>query len=450
MSNALPHAMTNGRQTRRHFLQATTGVIAAGAIPAWLGDLAYASEKAPTSPNDRPLVGAIGTGGQGTGIMNASARFGDVVAVCDVDANHARRAKEGIEKMRPGATVAMYEDYRKLLDRNDITAVTVGTPDHWHTRIVIDAMKAGKDVYCEKPLTLTIAEGQQIIKTAESTKRILQVGTQQRSHDPHLFLRAIATIRSGQLGKVKKVTVSLPLSTGVGGPFETKPVPENLNWDLWLGQAPQVDYCPERCHFTFRWWYEYSGGILTDWGAHHMDIAQWGLGTERSGPVSIDGTKTVMPKVAGGYNTPKEPIVSCTYADGAVVEIVTGDEGVLFEGEKGRLYVNRGRVTGKPIENQDNDKSLQDLTNEWMAKLYGPRKPGNHMGDFFESIRSRELPISDMYSQHRSVSACHLANISVRLGRKLAWDPAAEKFSGDEEANKMISRAQRAPYQIDA
>lgn len=446
----MPHV----RDTRRAFLKASGKLASAGALlPAWLGDLTYGAKYACAAPNDRPKVGSIGVGGQGTGIMQAAMNFGDVAAVCDVDRTHAERAKELVEKKHPEAAVEAFGDYRKLLDRPDIEIVTIGTPDHWHSRIVIDAMLAGKDVYCEKPLTLTIAEGQQIIKTAERTKKILQVGTQQRSqdHDPKLgfkFLRACATVRSGQLGNMQKVTVSLPLSTAEGGPFETKPVPAELDWNFWLGQAPVVDYCPERCHHNFRWWYEYSGGIVTDWGAHHLDVAQWGLGVDKSGPLTIDGSRTEIPNIENGYNTPKLPSIFYTYPGEVIVEVTTGNEGVLFEGDKGRIYVSRGKLTGKPIEDQEGDKSLQDLTNEWMSRLYGNRKPGSHMGNFFESVKSRELPVSDVYSQHRSVSACHLGNISARLGRKLTWDAAAEKFVGDDEANGMISRTQREPYRI--
>lgn len=447
--------MTRRSTSRRDFLNFSTQAAVAGALlPAWLGDLAYGNQNQNTTPNERPLVGSIGVGGQGTGIMHRAREFGDIVAVCDVDSSHARRAKEQLEKSKPDAKVETFGDYRKLLDRKDISAVTVGTPDHWHTKIVIDAMRAGKDVYCEKPLTLTIAEGQQIVRVAEETKRILQVGTQQRSENQSkeqgfLFLRAIATVRSGQLGAIKKVTVSLPLSTAEGGPFAAQPAPENLNWENWLGQAPLVNYCKERSHFTFRWWYEYSGGIITDWGAHHLDIAQWGLDVDKSGPLTIDGSQTKLPAIENGYNTPKNPTVLLTYPGDVVVEITTGNEFVMFTGEKGRITVNRGRVTGKPIEDQDKDKGLQDLTNEWMTKIYGAnRKPGNHMGNFFESTRTRELPISDIYTQHRSVSGCHLANISIRLGRKLTWDAKAEKFIGDDEANALISRAQREPYRI--
>lgn len=430
------------RHNRRQFLQNTAQAVAAGAIlPSFLGDLCYGYQAENKAKNDRPRLGSIGVGGQGTGIMMRAREFADQIAVADVDDSHAQR---GIQNTKAEA----YGDYRKVLDRQDIDVVTIGTPDHWHTKICIEAMQAGKDVYCEKPLTLTIAEGQQLVKVVKETGKILQVGTQQRSEMGLVFLRAVATVRSGQLGKIQKVTVSLPLSTGEGGPFPKREVPKNLNWDMWLGQAPLVDYCPERCHFNFRWWYEYSGGIVTDWGAHHMDIAQWGLGMDQSGPLTIDGSMTKLPHIENGYNTPKLPIIDYTYAGDIQLQVVAGDEFVIFEGEKGRIKVNRGRVTGKAIEEQDADKGLMDKTNAVMAELYPSGKPGNHMANFMQCVKSRQQPISDVNSQHRSTSSCHLGNIAVRLQRKLVWDPVKELFTGDDEANKMISRAQREGYEI--
>jgi predicted dehydrogenase len=238
----------------------------------------------------------------------------------------------------------------------------------------------------------------------------MQVGTQQRGDQPELFGRAVATARSGQLGKIKRVTVNLPLSTEEGGPFQTQNVPEGLNWDFWLGQAPKVDYCPERAHYRFRWWYEYSGGIATDWGAHHMDIAQWVLNVENTGPLSIDGSKTKLPAVAGGFNTPKLVTVDYLYPEGVEVLLRAqppGDEGVLIEGEKGRIYVNRGRLTGKPIEEQDADQNLKDKIMAGVTELFkgNTAKMGDHMGNFFEAWQHGKWPISDVESQHRSVSA---------------------------------------------
>lgn len=432
----------SARQNRRQFLQSTAGSAAMGALlPSFLGDLCYGLRAQETSKNERLRLGSIGVGGQGTGIMKWARNFADQIAVADVDADHAAKAIEGTK-------AEAYGDYRKLLERQDIDVVTIGTPDHWHTKIAIEAMQAGKDVYCEKPLTLTIQEGQQLMAVAKETSKVLQVGTQQRSQENLVFLRAVATVRSGQLGQIKKVTVSLPLSTEVGGPFEKQEVPKNLDWNMWLGQAPLVDYCPQRCHFVFRWWYEYSGGIVTDWGAHHMDVAQWGLGMDRSGPMTIDGSQTKLPMVAGGYNTPKEPIIDYIYPGDINVQIVVGDEFVMFEGDQGRIKVNRGRVTGKAIEDQDNNSVLKDKINESMAELYPNGKPGNHMRNFFECVKSRKTPISDVVSQHRSVSACHLGNISMRLQRKLTWDAEKEVFIGDDEANKMLSRTQREGFEI--
>jgi len=431
-------------QSRRRFLQQSAGAVGAGLLlPDWMADLSYGYQPENKSKNDRPLFGAIGVGGRGTAIMNNAKQFADLVAVCDVDSKHAERARQNSD-------AEAYSDYRKLLERQDIDVVTIGTPDHWHTKICIEALQAGKDVYCEKPLTLTIEEGQKLIQVVKETGKILQVGTQQRSEMGGVFLRAVATVRSGQLGKLKNITVSLPLSTAVGGPFPTSEPPENLDWDYWLGQTPKVDYCPQRCHFHFRWWFEYSGGIVTDWGAHHMDIAQWAMNMDHSGPRTIDGSETEMPKIENGYNTPKHPKIKYTYDGDIELEITAGDEFVLFEGENGRIKVNRGRVVGKPIEDQDADKSLQDKINQIIAEeLYPYKHARNHMANFFDCVKTRRQPVSDVVSQHRSASACHLGNISCRLGRKLTWDPEKEEFIGDDEANAMRSRPQREPYQID-
>jgi predicted dehydrogenase len=440
--------MSRSNYSRRQFLQTSAGTVAAGVAGAsWLADLTYGARTS-RAKNNRPLIGSIGVGGQGTGIMNRAREFGDIVAVCDVQRQHAERARE-----QSGGAAEVFEDYRRLLDRNDIEAVTIGTPDHWHTAVAIAALEAGKHVYCEKPLTLTIDEGKQLVETVKRTGKVLQVGTQQRGDQFALFGRAVATVRSGQLGKLQKVTVQLPLSTSEGGPFASPPVPEGLNWDFWQGQAPVADYCPERCHFQFRWWYEYSGGIATDWGAHHMDVAQWALDVEHSGPQTIDGTPTTLPTIAGGYNTPHLVTVDYMYPGDIHVQMSAnppGDEGVLFEGDAGRMFVNRGRITGKPIEEQDADQALKDKTMEEVVKLYkgNTARMGNHMGNFFEAFQNNLHPISDVVSQHRSVSACHLGNLSIRLGRKLTWDAEQETFVGDDEANGMLRREQRSPYQF--
>jgi predicted dehydrogenase len=429
--------MSTAQSSRRSFLKAASGLLAGGiAAPYWITSRTQAAQ----SKNDRFVVAAIGLGGQGTSIAKRASRFGDVVAVCDVDRQHAERARQQF-----GGKAEIYGDYRKLLERKDIDAVTIGTPDHWHTTIALAAIRAGKDVYCEKPLTLTIDEGKLLVKAVAETQRVFQVGTQQRSDAR--FRQACELVRNGRLGKLQQVTVSLPKSTKVGGPFETKPVPDGLDWQQWQGQAPEHDYTPERCHHDFRWWYEYSGGIMTDWGAHHMDIAHWAMGIDRGGPISIEGKMSDAERnrmndarQSNSFNTPAEFTVEFLYPHDVRLQVVLGDEGVLFEGDQGRLYVNRGRITGKPVEELAKRPLPADA-----VKLY---ESNDHMGNFFDCIKSRKTPISDVESQHRSVSACHLANISLRLGRKLTWDAAQELFVGDDEANAMLSRPQRSPYKV--
>ena len=422
------------RVNRRHFLQSSAGLLAgAGLAPHLLTGTVQSLAGEPGSKNDRFVIGSIGLGGQGTSIANAARRYGDVVAVCDVDQSRAEKAKGEF-----GGKAEIYGDYRKLLERPDIELVTIGTPDHWHTAIAVAALRAGKDVYCEKPLTLTVDEGKLLVRVVKETGRVFQVGTQQRSDAR--FRLACELVRNGRIGKLQKVTVTLP-DSDAGGPFATKPVPPGLNWDFWLGQAPATEYIPERCHYQFRWWYEYSGGIMTDWGAHHMDIAHWGMGVDQSGPLSVEGHGT-LPKIANGYNTPNRFTVDYLYPNDVQLHVDIGDNGVLFEGDKSRVYVNRGRITGKPVEELAENPLPEDR-----VKLYASN---NHMGNFIDCVRSRQTPISDVVSQHRSVSACHLANISLRLGRKLNWDAAKEEFVGDSEANAMLSRPQRAPYTIDA
>ena len=330
--------------------------------------------------------------------------------------------------------------------------VTIGTPDHWHAQMLIDACRAGKDVYCEKPLTLTVAEGQRIIEVVRETKRIVQVGTWQRSDSR--FRLACELVRSGRIGRLQKVTVVLGKNV-TGGPFTPQSVPAHLNWNQWQGPTPDVPYIPERCHYTFRWWYEYSGGQMTDWGAHHVDIAQWAMGMEHTGPTRIE-TIAKFPQVENGYNVALDFDVRLTYANGTVMEIKDSDRnGILFEGTEGRLFVNRGTVSGKPVEElatkpfRREDFSLYDNDN-----LARPERAGkldaiiNHMGNFYDCVVSRKPVLADVASQHRSVSVCHLANISMRLGRPLLWNPDQEQFTDDSEANRWLSRDRRKGFEL--
>ena len=449
--------MNSHNQTRRSFLQRSAGAAAAaGAVPYfWSSSYAKAEDK-----NDRPNIASIGVGGMGSGDGRSASRFGNMVACADVDRDHGE--KFASDKRFKGRC-EVYTDYRKILDRDDIEVVLIGTPDHWHSKIVIDALKAGKDVQCQKPLTLTIDEGKQICKVVKETGKILHIGTQQRSEYHAMFLKAVALAQSGRLGK--KLTATCSVGAGpTAGPFEPTAPPANLDWDFWLGQAPKVPYTKERCHRSFRWWLEYSGGKMTDWGAHHIDIAQWGLGYTNSGPVSIEGSgelpnipddfdpvaffngETTLPNA---YNTPTTFKIDLVYENGNKMIVQDGpDNGVWFEGELGRIFVSRGKLTGKPIED------LTDADKEWLdaevIKLYGGKKPRGHMQHFFECLKERSFTISDPFTHHRTMTSCHLCNIALLLKRKLHWDPAKEDFVGDAQASALRARKQREPYAIDA
>jgi predicted dehydrogenase len=428
--------MTTRRQDRRQFLQSSSALAASLSVPYWFSGTQLLGADAP-SKNDRAAVGCIGTGDRWKGLYKGILPHGDIVAVADVDRKHAETGRE-----LSGGKADIYEDYRKLLDRKDIDVVSIVTPDHWHTKIAIDAMKAGKDVYCEKPLTLSIDEGKLICKVVKETGRVFQVGTQQRTEMNRRFLNAIAMVRDGRIGKVRKVTCAIGDAPS-GGPFEPMPVPKELNWEKWLGQAPLVDYTEKRCHYEFRWWYEYSGGKMTDWGAHHVDIATWAIGADNSGPILVEGT-AVHPNIPNGYNTATQFLINCKYADGVNLVIRHDTEnGITFEGDKGTFFVSRGSLTGKPVDElKDNP-----LPAGAVEKLYGG-KPTSHMANFFDCTKTRKLPISDVFTHHRAMTTCHLANIAIRLGRKLNWDPVTEQITGDSEAQSWQSRAQRKGYEI--
>jgi len=462
--------MKGTRSTRRDFLkQSSLAALAGATLPFVYNERESFGFFA---ANERPVIGCIGVGDRWRGGIGPNVfPFGEVAAVCDVDSNHAGGARDQVKMSQEGRginrEVEMHEDYRKILDRKDIDVVTIVTPDHWHSKIAIEAMKAGKDVYCEKPLTLTIDEGKQIIKVLNETKRVFQVGTQQRSEmgnaeTPQFFLTAVALIHAGRIGKVQKVTCGIngaPTSDSI----PVAPVPKELNWDMWLGQAPMVEYrsgkfgnnksYPEsRTHYEFRWWYEYSGGKMTDWGAHHVDIAQWAIGMGNSGPRSIQGTATHPSPMKDGYptlddryNVAEKFNVVCQFPNDIELTITSeGDNGILFEGTEGRLFVNRGKITGKPVE----ELKVNPLPEDALVTLYKGKKPGNHMGNFFECLKDRTQPISDVYTHHRSMSTCHLANIAIRLGRKIEWDAQKEEIVGDKEAQSFIAREQRKGYEI--
>jgi len=438
--------MSRSDLSRRGFLSSTAAIAAAiHANPlGWHSARAADDLANPPGKNQRLGVGCIGLRYQGSVIANKAQLYGDIVAVCDVDKNVRDQAKASF-----GSTPRDFEDYQDLLARKDVDVITIGSPDHWHTKMVIDACRAGKDVYCEKPLTLTIDEGKILRDVVKETGRIVQVGSWQRSDSR--FRLAVEMVRQGRIGNLRTVEVVLG-KNATGGPFEPRKAPRHLNWNLWQGQTPEVPYLEERSHYTFRWWYEYSGGQMTDWGAHHIDIAQWAID---SLPVSIEG-KAKFPEVVNGYNVALDFNVTYRYENGVTMTVSDqGRNGILFTGDAGRIFVNRENVTGKPVE----DLASSPLTRDDL-KVYDfdnhdrPERAGkldaiiNHMGNFFDCVNERRQPISNIESQHRSVSTCHLGNICMRLGRSLDWNPKLEQFAGDAEADAMLKREQRAGFEI--
>ena len=456
---------SSSNQNRRNFLKASTW--------AGVGIVTGISQRALgfRAANDRPRVAVVGCGSRWDqratiangpyGLGKSFPKFADIVAVCDVDANRVERAKglvKGWLKHEPDGT----GDYRKIIDRDDVDIVHVVTPDHWHAKVAIEAMLSGKDVYCEKPMTLTIEEGRQMCDVAKKTGRIVQVGTQQRSMKQ--MITAVALIRAGRLGKLTKVQVAIG-----GGPTSPKlpaaKPPKHFDWNRWVGPAQMTDYhykagarnevkAWSRTHYEFRWWYEYSGGKLTDWGAHHIDIATWGMDKTDTGPVTIDPVmiehpmpfKDGYPTVHDVYNTVTKFNIKSTYADG--MELVIRHDtrnGILFEGTDGRIFVNRGRLSGKPVE----DLAKNPLPAGALEKVYKDRKLTNHVTNFFQSVAARKEPISDVFSHHRALSTCHLAGIAARLGRKIKWDPKKERVVDDPQAQALVGREKRKGFEIE-
>jgi predicted dehydrogenase len=452
--------------SRRDFIKKTSAS-ASVAISAGLVGWASGFENA----NDRPRIAAIGTGSRWdhratglTGDYGAGKefpRYGDLIAVCDADSDRRDRAA-ALVKDWSGIAAESVVDYRAIIDRDDIDIVHISTPDHWHAKIAIEAMLSGKDVYCEKPMTLTIAEGQLMSDVCQKTGRVVQIGTQQRS--TRMFLDAIAMIRDGRIGELKHVTCS------VGG-APTSPElpavdpPKSLDWNMWQGPTPDVQFRRKdgdygetkgwsRSHYEFRWWYEYSGGKLTDWGAHHVDIATWAMGKTDTGPITVDPVmakhpmplKNGYPTLDNQFNTATEFLINADYSDGMQLTIRHDlDNGILFEGTRGRIFANRGRLRGKPVE----DLSSNPLPEGAAEKVYKDRPLTDHFRNFFDAVATRKEPVSDVFSHHRALSTCHLAGIAIRLGRKISWDPKAEKIIGDDEAQSFIDRGKRKGFEIE-
>ncbi len=425
------------RISRRSFLKATAVAGAAAGLHLSPGSFANI-----LGANERIAIGHIGVGGRGTSLLHMTLRMPEleVAAVSDVDANHQARAKKLADRAQA------HGDFRKNLDRNEIDAVVIGTPDHWHCPIARLAVRAGKDVYCEKPLSQNLAEGRRLVQAAREHGRIIQLGTHHRAEEQ--ILEVAELIRSGRIGKVHTVEL-----WHRGNPHEpvtpNVPPPEELNWDLWLGPAPVAPYHPKRCHFNFRFFYDYAGGFLTDNGVHMINVVTLAMNSDLAGPVSVEGHEKPYPK-RNLFECPEKQFVKWVFKDPdfTMTWHLPGKEGdaeglgMRFIGETGTLVAFFGKHhilrEGKVVEEPKPGARSGDVTL--------PRVPGGNLGDWVRAMRSRKPPINDVEIGHRNVSISHVGNISSRLARPLRFDPQTEKFLDDEEANAMLSRVNRPPW----
>lgn len=432
---------------RRTFLKCVGGTMA---LPYIVPSSVLGADNA-VAPSNRIALGCIGVGRMGTGDLKEFLGFSEVqvVAVCDVDAKRVTKAKELVEKWygdqrQPSSYsgCATYRDFRELIARSDIDAVSIVTPDHWHVIPAIAAAKAGKDIFLQKPLSLTIEEGRVLSDTVRKCGRVFQTGSQQRSEREFRF--GCELVRNGRIGKLETIKIGFGTDPGCDDKPEM-PVPENLDYDFWLGPAPAVPYTEERVHpqnnFDRPGWLrisDYGSGMITGWGSHHLDIAHWGMDMGGSGPLEIEG-RTEYPK-RGLWDVHGPFHIEYAYANGVrMLCDDTYEAGIRFEGTEGWVHVTRGAIDANP-------KSLLTASIEpGEIHLYESK---NHKGNFIECIKTRAETVAPVENAHRTCTACLLGEISMRLGRKLKWDPQREQFPGDDEANRRLSRPRRAPWTL--
>jgi predicted dehydrogenase len=460
--------MASAKVDRRRFLATAGKGMVASSVVAGFPAIVPASVFGSTAPSNRINVGAIGTGRISRGHDLPGIWQHDiarVMAVCDLDRHRVEEAKTLVNGYyakktgKPYDGVTGYANYHDLLANKDVDAVVISTPDHWHCIIAIDAVEAGKDVYLQKPASLTIAEGRALSNAVQRTGRIFQIGSQQRSTVQ--FRYAAELVRNGRIGQLKTVEVGLP-GDPAGDDEPEMPVPKTFNYETWLGSTPVVYYTEKRVHpqvgYDRPGWLrceQFGAGMITGWGAHHIDSAHWGMDTEYTGPVEIWGTAEFPKKglwdVHGSFKT------EALYANG-VKMTVSGDfpNGIKFEGTQGWIFVSRGneRVTASdPVAKLQDSTALNSSDPKIITSVIGPDeinlpRSAEHHGNWLLGIKSRQQPIAPVEIAHRSCSACLLHHAAMKLKRKLYWDPQRERFKNDDEANALLSRPQRWPYAI--
>jgi len=425
---------------RRQFLRKAVGVSAGAVGFPYLVRSSALGKAGTVAASERITIGFIGVGGHGRAVNltnflgNADAQ---AVAVCDVETSHINIARDMVNKKYGNKDCATYKDFRKIIERDDIDAIMISTPDHWHVPISIMAAKAGKDVECEKP-TLTVEEGRVLCETMKRYNRVFQWSTEDRSVD--VYLRMCELVRNGRIGKVHTVRVELPSGPDTPGDPTPMPVPYGFDYDMWLGPAPYAPYTKDRIHWNFRWIHDYSGGMLTDWGAHLLDGAQWGNDSEHTGPVEVEGKGEFWRD--GLYNSAKDFRIEYKYASGVRLIVTSGTPSLRFEGSDGWIG-NRGwraKLQAEP-------KSILD-------SVIGPNEihlytcKAGEQRNFLDCVKSRKDCYFPPEIGHRCFTIAHIGNISMQLGRKLKWDPDEERFINDEQANRMLSRTMRSPWRL--
>ena len=431
------------KSSRRDFVKRSATVIAGAIVlPQIIPSSAFGMGKR-IAPSDRVVIGSIGTGSQGTSNMLDFLKLKDsvqYVAVCDVDANHLSKAKEIVDQANKNTDCRTYGDYREFLEKEKLDAISLALPDHWHGIIYTEVANKKINVYGEKPICRTIKDGKTIVSAVKKNNIIWQTGSWQRSL-PNFHHGAELAI-NGRVGKIKYIEVGLPDGgKGIGTP-PVMPVPPELNWEMWLGPALKVPYRGVS-HWDWRWILDYSGGQLTDWAGHHIDIANWGAGLEHTGPVEIAGS-AVYP-VEGIFNVPVEYDFLCKYANGIEMRVANASRlslgmGTTWHGDLGWIHVDRGDIISA-----SDSKILNEVIGEKEIQLY---KSDNHWKNFVDCVRSGKQAIAPVEVAYRAISVALLGEIAMTTGQTIKWDPDKEEIIGNPTASRMLSRPYRKPWTL--
>lgn len=444
-------------KSRREFLK-TSALTAAAAAPYYVSSSVFGA----TAPSNRITMACIGVGNQGCPVMQRFLQHDDcqILAVCDVNrGSHGYKEPEHFYGREPAQQEVerhyaknrnsgaykgceSYSDFREILDRDDIDSVVIAAPDHWHSEMTVRAAEAGKDIYCEKPLGLTIGDQQEMVQAVRKHNRILQTGSHERSN-PNVR-KVVELVRSGAIGKVQRVVANVGRHNMIGpGPgWEPMPVPEGFDYDMWLGPAPDAPYHKDRCLYRFRFNYDYAGGQVTNFGAHSLDMAQWGLGMDHSGPVKVEHVYAEYLPKGSLFNAATFTHFNCEYENGVRLECVTGEPSVrcVFEGTEGLVRVdNQGRNFVTIPRGIKESRYGSDVLDVYKSN-------DDHQRNFLDCVKSREEPAAPVEIGHRSATVCHLGNIAMRLESELSWDPVQEKFVGNDDANALLNRKVRESW----